>query len=100
MNIGEKLKELRNEKNFTQPELAKMLNVSNAAISFWETNKNEPKASYLKELALIFNVTCDYLLGIEDDFGKSKIKEEIKIPFSKNVKVSETETKIIIEIEK
>ena len=69
MTTGEKIKTLRLEKELTQPQLAKLLNVSNGVISFWENNVNEPKASYIKKLCIILDVTADYLLGLEDIDG-------------------------------
>ncbi len=65
-DLGKRIKELRIERGFTQPELAKMIGVTNAVISFWENEVNEPKASYVKKLAQCFNVTADYLLGISE----------------------------------
>ncbi len=65
--LGERIKYLRMEENLTQPQLAKAIGVSNAVISFWENNLNEPKASYVLALAKCFNVTTDYLLGIDDE---------------------------------
>ena len=64
--FAERLRELRQEKNLSMKELAKAINATDAAISNWENQINEPKISYLKELALFFNVTTDYLLGLED----------------------------------
>ncbi len=63
--LGETIKELRMERGLTQPELAKLVGVSNGMISIWENNVNEPKASYIKRLALTFDVSADFLLGIE-----------------------------------
>lgn len=63
--LGETIKELRVEKGLTQPQLAKLVGVSNGMISIWENNINEPKASYVKKLATALEVTCDYLLGME-----------------------------------
>ena len=65
-NLGNVIKELRNAKGLTQPELAKLVGVSNGMISIWENNINEPKASYIKSLSLALEVTSDYLLGIVD----------------------------------
>ncbi|MDE6441386.1 MAG: helix-turn-helix domain-containing protein [Clostridia bacterium] len=65
-NLGTRIKELRIERGLTQPQLAKMVGVSNAVISFWENNINEPKASYVKKLAKCLNVSTDYLLGLSD----------------------------------
>ena len=63
--IGIILKELSLENNLTFPKLAKKIGVSNGIISLWENNINEPKASHIKNLALIFNVSADYLLNID-----------------------------------
>ena len=57
---------LRLNLGITQPQLAEMVGVSKAVISFWENDINEPKASYVKILAKCLNVTSDYLLGLED----------------------------------
>lgn len=65
-NLGEKIKDLRLEKGLTQPQLAKLIGVSNGIISIWENNINEPKATYIKRLAKTFHVSSDYLLGLKD----------------------------------
>lgn len=57
---------MRIERGLTQPQLAKMVGVTNAVISFWENNINEPKATYVKKLAMCLNVTADYLLEFSD----------------------------------
>ena len=65
-NISMRLKELRIENGLSQQKLAKEINVTQKAIDFWEKGINEPKASYIIKLAKYFNVSTDYLLGIED----------------------------------
>ena len=70
--LGQTIKQLRIAQKITQPQLAKLIDVSNGIISIWENDINEPKASYIKKLALVFNVSADYLLGLEDETG-SKI---------------------------
>ena len=64
--LGEKIKSLRLEHGWSQPELAKRVGVSKGMISIWENNINEPKATYIRRLALELGVSADYLLGIED----------------------------------
>ena len=61
--LGETIKSLRIEKGLTQPQLAKLVGVSNGMISIWENNINEPKATYLKALANALDVTVDHLLN-------------------------------------
>lgn len=64
--FAERLRELRTEKALSMKQLAKALNTTDAAISNWENNINEPKITYLKVIAIYFGVTTDYLLGLED----------------------------------
>ena len=61
--LGETIKALRQEKGLTQPELAKLVGVSNGMISIWENNINEPKASYIQALAVALDVTVNVLFG-------------------------------------
>lgn len=67
--FGEKLKELRIEKELTQKDLAKMLNVRNTTISAWEKDIAEPPYETLRKIAVLFDTTADYLLGLEDETG-------------------------------
>lgn len=62
----ERLKELRIEKGIGQVELAKALNLSKGIISLWENGLRELKLSNLILLAQYFQVSIDYLAGIED----------------------------------
>ncbi|MBQ8425378.1 MAG: helix-turn-helix transcriptional regulator [Clostridia bacterium] len=65
MNIGKIIKELRLEKGLTQTELAKILNTTQDTISLWELGKSNPDIIFVIELAKYFDVTSDYLLGLE-----------------------------------
>ena len=67
--IGNRIKELRKEKNLTQKQLAQSLNIAQSSISEWEKNAYEPTATAIKIIAIFFNVSADYLLGLEDDLG-------------------------------
>ncbi len=62
----ERLKMLRIEKELSQPELAKLVGVSNGMISFWENGINEPTITDLVKLSQIFEVSTDFILGLED----------------------------------
>lgn len=66
MKIGDRIKELRKEKNFSQSQLARRIGVSQKAVDYWELGTNEPKASYIVKLAELFKVSADFLLGIDD----------------------------------
>ena len=62
----ERLKELRLEKGVGQVELATKINVSKGIISLWENGLREPKLSNLIVLARFFEVSIDYLVGLEN----------------------------------
>ena len=66
MDFKTRLKELRLEKNVSQLEVAKMLNMSKMAISHWEKGHSEPSIEQLKILAAYFDVSIDYLVGYID----------------------------------
>lgn len=66
MQFGERLKELRNEKNLSQMGLAVTTGISQSAIAKWELFKTEPTASAIILLAKFFEVTTDYILGVTD----------------------------------
>ena len=63
MSTGSTIHDLRKEKRVSQTELAKMVHVSQATVTAWETGKAEPSSSALNSLANYFNVSADYLLG-------------------------------------
>lgn len=65
-DFPKKIKDLRLEKELTQTELAKKINVSQAAIAKWETGDRTPTVDCIIILAKFFEVTTDYLLGLED----------------------------------
>ena len=64
--FAKRLKELRIEKNLSHLQLARELNVSNAAISRWENQLRVPNIIELKKIAEFFNVSADYLLGLTE----------------------------------
>lgn len=63
--IGERIKELRDEKGVSQATLAANIGATQKAVDFWEKNINEPKASYIYALSKYFGVSSDYILGLE-----------------------------------
>lgn len=63
--FAENLKYLRQEKGIGQVELAKEIGVSKAIISLWENGLREPGMISLINLAKFFDVSIDFLVGIE-----------------------------------
>ena len=66
------IKELRESQEMSQYELARALQVSQSAIAKWKLGKTEPTSSALVSIARFFNVSADYLLELEDEFGNKK----------------------------
>lgn len=66
MGFGERLKELRQQHNLSQMELAQKTGISQSAIAKWELKKTEPTASALITLSRFFGESVDYLLGLID----------------------------------
>lgn len=76
MSFGDRLRDLRVEKNMTQEDLSKKLNVSRATVGRYETNERFPDKDILKKIADIFDVSLDFLLGRTDNrssFSKKQI---------------------------
>jgi len=65
--IGKRLAEIRNEHGMTQPELAKILSVSVATVSGYEHERTCPSDESKIKIAVLFNISLDYLLGAVDD---------------------------------
>lgn len=65
--FGERLRQLRQARGMTQQELAQKLNLTKASVSAYETSGKYPSVEVLRELAVLFNVSADYLLGLTDD---------------------------------
>ena len=63
--IGKFIAECRKEKNLTQLQLAEKLNISNRAVSKWETGKSCPDVSIMMELCDILGINVNELLSGE-----------------------------------
>ena len=61
-----RIKELRLEKQLSQADLAKAMSVNQRTISNWEKSVRQPDFETLAKLAEFFQVSTDYLLGLED----------------------------------
>lgn len=64
-----RLLELRNEKNMSQRDMAKEMNISQGTYNNWENSNTQPSIEQLIALARFFGVSVDYLIGNSDDFG-------------------------------
>ena len=66
IELGKKLKELRHENNLTQKQLADILKINSVTYLHYEKDQREPPLSLLAEIALFYEVSVDYLLGLKD----------------------------------
>ncbi len=63
--IAEKIKKLREARLWSQAELARRVGVTRNGVNSWEQGLSMPSPACLVELARVFSVSTDYLLGIE-----------------------------------
>ncbi|MBQ0010364.1 MAG: helix-turn-helix domain-containing protein [Ruminococcus sp.] len=98
MSIGNNIKQLRQQKNITQEEVAKKLGVSSQAVSKWENNANTPDIMLLPVIADLFNVPIDALFSdsieiysdIQSFLKNDDVFRVVQMRGSKIVKVSST----------
>lgn len=66
MDFHARFKQLRKSRRWTQRELADRLNTSRENVNAWENVSAEPSYEKLVEIAALFRVSTDYLLGKEN----------------------------------
>ena len=62
--VAERIKKLRVQQGMTQRELARRLSITRSSVNSWEMGISVPSTQYIVELAKIFKVSTDYLLGL------------------------------------
>lgn len=83
-SFGERLRNLRNERNLHQSELGEILDLSPSAIGSYERNLREPSYAHLVKMADLFHVSIDYLLCRTDErLTISEYIEQDAIPLKK-----------------
>lgn len=88
-NIGRSISELRKAQNMTQMELADRMNISFQAVSNWERGNSMPDISKLPELAQLFGVTIDELLGEKSDLLESAMNNNMNEYLKSNAVTAE-----------
>lgn len=66
VKFAERLQELRTEQKMSRNSLANLLQVNPRTISYWELGQRECNLEQLYKLAIIFKVSTDYLIGLEN----------------------------------
>lgn len=65
-DFGYRLRDLRKSKHMTQEQVARRLNLSKTSISAYENNLKTPSLDVLMELSVLYHVTSDYILGLDN----------------------------------
>ena len=74
--MNNRIKALRIESGLTQKELAEKIGSTSKNIWAYENGNANPPYDVLIAYAKYFDVTTDYLLGLEDDFGQKSIRNQ------------------------
>lgn len=86
MNV-ERLKDIREELEMTQDEVAKSLECTRSAYSLWEINKNTIPLYYLNKFCNLYNINIDYLVNLSNEKTINFKKNEInKIELGAKIK--------------
>lgn len=75
INIGKNITKFRRSKGITQDELASYIGVSKSSVSKWENNITYPDIVLLPQLATLFNISLDELIGYEPQLTKQDIQK-------------------------
>lgn len=89
----ERLRELREDAQLKQEDLARKLNISTSAYGYYEQGRNEPSLDALQTLSILFDTSTDYLIGLSDLKGTPvKVTEDLTL--------SNAEIQLMIELKK
>ncbi len=95
--IGKKIVSLRKQNNMTQMELADKMGISFQAVSNWERGNSMPDISKLPELAEIFEVSLDELLGEKSSLVEAAVENSLE-ECVKSGEVAEEEIQNVLPI--
>jgi transcriptional regulator with XRE-family HTH domain len=97
-NLGDRIKDLRKQKNLSQSELADKVGISYAQIGRYETKGAQPPAETLKKIADALGVSPDYLIyGTADEKAKTKLSDADLINQFKAIENMDEEDKNVIK---
>ncbi len=77
-NYYDVLRKLRTDRGLTQTDMANLLNTTQQVYSRYEKGENELPIHHLVTLCRFFNVSSDYVLGMEDKEKTGKIQIKVK----------------------
>jgi transcriptional regulator with XRE-family HTH domain len=98
--LGQRIIELRKEKNMSQSELANQVNLSYAQIGRYETKGVQPPAEILKKMADALDTTVDFIInGTTDEKAKASLKDAELIRYFKDIEVlPDTEKTTLVKL--
>lgn len=88
-SVGERLKRIRKENNYTQDMLASKLDLEPAAISKYETNRVPIPQEYIIKICDLFEISADYLLGRSNTYNPSEKKLTIAASMKNGLDISD-----------
>lgn len=94
--ISDRLKELRISHNLTQVQVAEELGLKSKTYSTYECGTREPSAMLIKQIALYYGVSSDYILERPDNESNSTLKTDISKNSSNGILLSVHEEKVIL----
>ncbi|OPA73240.1 transcriptional regulator [Paenibacillus selenitireducens] len=77
MTMGERLKQLRLQRNISQEEVARTIGITRSAYSHYEINNRQPVYETLLKLSTFFEVSLDYIVGGDAFASTSQDTQEI-----------------------
>ena len=98
MSVGERIKELRTTKKWTQSELAKAVGLTYIQVGRYETQKSNPSSEVLQKLANALDTTADYLMnGSQDEVVSAQLTDKELLKQFKAVEQLNAEDKHLIK---
>ena len=100
-DFGIRLRSLREKRNISQVTLSTHLGMAQESLSSYERQKTNPSIDVLKDIADFFNVSADYLLGLDDQ--ELRIQERslnsFEISLLRNYRMlAQTEKELLVKI--
>jgi transcriptional regulator with XRE-family HTH domain len=96
--LGDRIKDLRKQKNLSQSELADKVGISYAQIGRYETKGSQPPAETLKKIADALGVTPDFLIyGTSGEKAKTKLKDADLIQQFQAIESMDEEDKNVVK---
>ncbi|MDI9413380.1 MAG: XRE family transcriptional regulator [Bacillota bacterium] len=75
--LADRIRKQRQNKKWSQKDLAQKLNLTQQAIARWEGSKTNPDSEMLIQLSKLFNCSVDYLLGQTDDPNNRELPDTV-----------------------